>query len=74
MSDLERYIKKRKGRDPEFAEGFEAGYSNFKFGLLLRQARERAGMTLVPGLRFCNSTGNSRNCRIAGPAPHGIED
>jgi HTH-type transcriptional regulator / antitoxin HipB len=45
MSDLERYIKKRKRRDAEFAEGFEVGYSNFKVGVLLRQAREKAGMT-----------------------------
>ncbi len=45
MSDLQRYVKKRQLQDPEFAEGFEAGYSNFKVGPLLRQAREKAGMT-----------------------------
>lgn len=45
MSDLQKYINKRKRRDAEFAEGFDAGYSNFKVGVLLRQARERAGMT-----------------------------
>ena len=45
MSDLQKYISKRKRRDPEFAEGFEAGYSNFKVGVLLKQAREKAGMT-----------------------------
>ena len=45
MSDLEKYIKKRKRRDALFAEGFEVGYSNFKVGVLLRQAREKAGMT-----------------------------
>ncbi|MEK6288011.1 MAG: helix-turn-helix domain-containing protein [Acidobacteriota bacterium] len=45
MSDLERYVKKRKRLDPEFAEGFEVGYSNFKVGVLLRQASEKAGMT-----------------------------
>ena len=45
MSDLEKYIKKRKRRDASFAEGFEVGYSNFKVGVLLRQAREKAGMT-----------------------------
>jgi HTH-type transcriptional regulator / antitoxin HipB len=45
MSDLHKYIDRRKGRDKEFAEGFEAGYSNFKIGILLKQARERAGMT-----------------------------
>jgi HTH-type transcriptional regulator / antitoxin HipB len=45
MSDLERYLKKRKRLDPKFAEGFEVGYSNFKVGVLLKQAREKAGMT-----------------------------
>jgi ribosome-binding protein aMBF1 (putative translation factor) len=45
MSDLEKYITKRKRRDAHFAEGFEIGYSNFKVGVLLRQAREKAGMT-----------------------------
>lgn len=45
MSDLERYVKKRKRLDPQFAEGFEVGYSNFKVGVLLSQAREKAGMT-----------------------------
>ena len=45
MSDLEKYINRRKRSEAEFAEGFEAGYSNFKVGVLLKQARERAGMT-----------------------------
>jgi len=45
MSELEGYVKKRKRVDPEFAESFEVGYSNFKVGVLLRQAREKAGMT-----------------------------
>lgn len=45
MSDLEKYINRRKRKDAEFAEGFEAGYSNFKVGVLLKQARERAGMS-----------------------------
>ena len=45
MSDLEKYITKRKRRDAQFAEGFEVGYSNFKVGVMLKQAREKAGMT-----------------------------
>ena len=45
MKDLEKYIDRRKRRDAEFSEGFDAGYSNFKVGVLLKQARERAGMT-----------------------------
>lgn len=45
MSDLQKYINRRNLQDAEFAEGFEAGYSNFKVGVLLKQARESAGMT-----------------------------
>lgn len=45
MSDLERYIEERKARDPEFATGYESGYTDFKIGVLLRQAREEAGLT-----------------------------
>jgi len=45
MSDLQKYINRRKRRDAEFAEGFEAGYANFKVGILLKQARERVGLT-----------------------------
>ncbi|MEK7677151.1 MAG: helix-turn-helix transcriptional regulator [Verrucomicrobiota bacterium] len=44
-SDLQKYIEGRKRRDPEFAAGFDAGYSEFKLGVLLRQAREEAGLT-----------------------------
>jgi len=45
MSDLQKYINKRKSRDPEFAEGFDTGYEQFKIGVLLKQAREEAGLT-----------------------------
>jgi len=45
MSDVEKYIAQRKKTDPEFAEGFEDGYREFEIGVLLRQAREEAGMT-----------------------------
>mgnify|MGYP001256099716 FL=1 len=45
MSDVEKYITERKKADPEFAEGFEEGYREFEIGVLLRQAREEAGMT-----------------------------
>ena len=45
MDDLERYIKKRKRRSRDFAENFEEGYEGFKIGILLRQAREDAGLT-----------------------------
>ena len=45
MSDLEIYIDKRKRKDPEFSEGFEQGYKEFKIGVLLKQAREQAGLS-----------------------------
>ena len=45
MDDLERYIEDRKKRDPQFADGFEIGYDQFKIGVILRAAREEAGLT-----------------------------
>ena len=45
MSDLDRYIKSRKKTDPEFARGFDEGYQDFKIGVILKQAREEAGLT-----------------------------
>ena len=45
MGDVERYIARRKKSDPEFAEGFEEGYKEFEFGVLLRRARQEAGLT-----------------------------
>jgi len=45
MSDLQNYIKKRKASDPEFAKDFDSGYEQFKIGVMLKQAREEAGLT-----------------------------
>jgi len=45
MDDLEKYIEKRKKRSPTFAGGFETGYEQFKIGVMLRTAREDAGLT-----------------------------
>ena len=45
MDDLEKYIAKRKKRSAGFAQNFETGYEEFKIGVVLRQAREQAGMT-----------------------------
>lgn len=45
MSDIKRYISERKKRDKVFAKGFEEGYEQFKIGVILRQARESAGLT-----------------------------
>ncbi len=45
MSDLKKYITKRKKSDSEFAEDFDDGYQAFKIGAVLRQARESSGLT-----------------------------
>ncbi len=45
MSDLRMYIENRKKHDPEFAADYDKGYQEFKLGVMLRQAREEAGLT-----------------------------
>lgn len=55
MSDLDKYIAKRKMTDREFADGFETGYEQFKLGILLRQAREDAGLTQEDVARRMNT-------------------
>jgi len=45
MSDLKKYIDKRKKTDKAFSEGYDEGYEQFKIGVILRQARESAGLT-----------------------------
>ena len=45
MSDLKQYIDQRKKKDKKFAEGYEEGYEQLKIGVMLRQARESAGIT-----------------------------
>jgi len=45
VSDLKKYIADRKKKDKKFANGFDEGYEQFKIGIVLRQARESAGLT-----------------------------
>jgi len=45
MSDLKKYIGKRKKSNRKFANGYDEGYEQFKIGVVLRQAREKAGLT-----------------------------
>jgi HTH-type transcriptional regulator / antitoxin HipB len=56
MSDVKRYVEKRVRTDVEFAEGFEIGYANFRIGVVLRQAREAAGLTQEEVARRLNTT------------------
>ena len=43
--DLEKYIENRKVRSKEFARAFEKGYTEFKIGVILKRARQEAGLT-----------------------------
>ena len=43
--DLNKYIHHRKKADKRFADGFDAGYQEFKIGYLLRNARHKSGIT-----------------------------
>ncbi len=45
MSDLDKYVRDRKKRDERFEEGYDEGYEHLKIGVMLRQAREAAGLT-----------------------------
>jgi len=45
MSDLKTYVQKRKASDKAFALNYEKGYEEFKIGEILRQAREKVGLT-----------------------------
>ena len=43
--DLTKYVERRKRTDAKFAVDYVSGYQEFKVGVLLRQAREQAGIT-----------------------------
>lgn len=45
MSNLKKYVKKRKARDKSFALNYESDYANFKLGVMLLQVRENSGLT-----------------------------
>jgi HTH-type transcriptional regulator / antitoxin HipB len=45
MSDLKKYIQKRKKTDTGFVNNFNAGYEDFKIGEMLKQARTEVGLT-----------------------------
>jgi len=45
MSDLRKHIAERKKKDNSFSEGFDAGYEEFKLSVMLRQLREKEGLT-----------------------------
>ena len=45
MSDLKKYISKRKRIDDEFSKNFDEGYQEFKIGEMLKLARKETGLT-----------------------------
>ncbi len=45
MSDLQHYITERKKKDPKFAANYDVGYSEFKIGEMVRELRQKAGLT-----------------------------
>ncbi len=42
---MQRYREARLKRDPDFAKGYEEGYQQFKLGVILKLARQQAGLT-----------------------------
>jgi len=63
MSDLKKYISERKEQDEVFSLNFDEGYQAFKIGVLLKEARESAGITQEE-LAFRLSTQKSAISRI----------
>lgn len=45
MSDLEKYIKKREKKNPNFRKGVNKEYENLKIGLLIKKLRLEKGLT-----------------------------
>ena len=45
MSNLKKYISKRKAVDAAFNDNYEEGYQAFKIGVLFRQARKAPHLT-----------------------------
>lgn len=45
MSDLKKYISRRRAVDATFNENYEEGYQAFKIGVLLRQTRGAFSLT-----------------------------
>ena len=45
MSDLQKYKAKRMSKDPDSWANYDERFETFKLGLLLKEARMKAGMT-----------------------------
>lgn len=58
MSRFQKYKEKRMARDPEFWEGYQERFETFKLGVLLRQARQDAGLTQEEAAQRLNISKN----------------
>ena len=45
MSDFQKYKEKRKKQNPKFWTGYDKRFETVKLGVLLKQARQDAGLT-----------------------------
>jgi len=45
MSDLQKYKAKRKKKNSKFWAGYQKRFETFELGVLLKQARQNAGLT-----------------------------
>ncbi len=61
-NDVEDYIERRKRADRTFAKDFDLGYEEFKIGAMLREARERAGVTQEKLARISNIKRSAISC------------
>ena len=45
MKHFQQYKQQRRAKNPEFWEGYQERFESFKLGVLLKQARQEAGLT-----------------------------
>lgn len=56
MSDLQKYKAIRKKKNPKFWAGYQKRFDTFKLGVLLKQARQNAGLTQEQIAKKLNTT------------------
>ena len=69
MSDLERYIRKREKKNPNFRAGLEEERRNLRIGLLIKELRLEKGMTQEQLAREIHTT-KSAISRLENHAEH----
>ncbi len=56
MIKFKDYLDNRLAREPELAANFWEGFEDFKIGVMLREARQKSGMTQEEVAQKINST------------------